>query len=89
MKNSIQIKIQALLVSLAMLVLVINCHEKKKDNSSLAIGALLLNQAAAPTWSVTMTATLREASGANLAATNVVTLTNNTATPPPEEGRTV
>ena len=80
MKNSIQIKIQALLVSLAMLVLVINCHEKKKDNSSLAIGALLLNQAAAPTWSVTMTATLREASGANLAATNVVTLTNNTAT---------
>ena len=61
MKNSIQIKIQALLVS-------------------LAICALLLNQAAAPTWSVTMTATLREASGANLAATNVVTLTNNTAT---------
>ncbi len=81
MKNSIQIKIQALLVSLAMLVLAINCHEKKKDNNSLAIGALLLNQAAAaPTWSVTMTGTLKETSGANLAATNVVTLTNNTTT---------
>lgn len=43
------------------------CSEKKKDNNGLLLAALLLGQQA-PTWSITMTARVQTAAGANMAS---------------------
>jgi hypothetical protein len=75
MKDVRKRSIPAFLIAILGLSLVVNCNEKKDDNTGLLLAALALSQQP-PTWAVSITADLKEANGDPLAANNSVTLSD-------------
>jgi hypothetical protein len=81
MKLRINPSYRGLLLAMIVLVTISNCNlfnPKKKDDNLLLLGALLLSQQQ-PTWSVAVTAVLKQTNGTNIAVNHLATLNEREA----------